>query len=275
MFLQAATTAAGPAGTTNAEALTHLGGAHFFRMLFAHPSDHPVDLAVFIVLVIMSVWSWYMIIAIAIRNGLLRSRMDKVIQKFWDTPSAQDAVRVMEKQPRSEPFSKIALEAASAAAHHQRHEGSRMVEALNRSEFVDRALRQSVDRESRNLESGLTVLATVGSAGVFVGLLGTVFGIINALVGLGASGESSIQAVAGPVGEALYMTAFGLFAAIPAVIAYNGYARANRVTIAHFDEFAHDLHDFFATGSRIESVTPATAVARPAAAAAPPPVAKK
>jgi biopolymer transport protein ExbB len=199
--------------------------------------------------------------------------MDKVIQKFWDTPSAQDAVRVMEKQPRTEPFSKIALEAASAAAHHQRHEGSRMVEALNRSEFVDRALRQAVERESRNLEGGLTLLATVGSAAVFVGLLGTVMGIYYALINLGASGESSISAVAGPVGQALIMTAIGLFAAIPAVIAYNAYSRANRVTIAHFDEFAHDLHDFFATGARVE--TGSAAIARQASAAATPPAAKK
>jgi len=272
MIQEAASAAAAPVNT-NAQALTQLGGAHFFHELFANPGQHPVDLAVFIVLVIMSVWSWYFIIAIALRNTLIRSRMEKVIQKFWDTPSAQDAVRVMEKQPNSEPFSKIALDAASAAAHHQRHEGSRMVEALNRSEFVDRALRQAVDRESRNLEGGLTVLATVGSAAVFVGLLGTVFGIINALTSLGASGESSIQAVAGPVGEALYMTAFGLFAAIPAVIAYNGYSRANRVTIARFDEFAHDLHDFFSTGARVETGSPA--IPRQAAASANPPAAKK
>ena len=149
-----------------------------------------------------------------------------------------------------------------------------MVEALNRSEFVDRALRQAVDRESRNLEGGLTLLATVGSAAVFVGLLGTVMGIYYALINLGASGESSISAVAGPVGQALIMTAIGLFAAIPAVIAYNAYSRANRVTIAHFDEFAHDLHDFFATGARIESGSSASAAARQASAV-PPPAVKK
>ncbi|MBN8736569.1 MAG: MotA/TolQ/ExbB proton channel family protein [Xanthomonadales bacterium] len=273
MIQEAASQAAAPVGNANAQALQQVGASHFLTQIVTHPAEHAIDLLVLIVLVIMSVASWYFIIAIAIRNGLIRSRMDKVIQKFWDTPSAQDAVRVMEKQPRSEPFSKIALEAASAAAHHQRHEGSRMVEALNRSEFVDRALRQAVDRESRNLEGGLTLLATVGSAAVFVGLLGTVMGIYYALINLGASGESSISAVAGPVGQALIMTAIGLFAAIPAVIAYNAYSRANRVTIAHFDEFAHDLHDFFATGARIETGSQ-TAAARPAAAV-PPPAVKK
>jgi len=157
----------------------------------------------------------------------------------------------MEEQPKWEPFSKIALECASAAAHHQRHEGSRLVEALNRSEFIDRALRQAVSRESENLENGLTVLATVGSTAPFVGLLGTVWGIYHALTGIATSGQSSIEAVAGPVGEALIMTALGLFVAIPAVLAYNFFVRANRVTNSKFDAFAHDLHDFFATGSRV------------------------
>ena len=265
-MIQEAASAA-PVGT-NAQALTKVGASEFIGNIVRHPLVNWADAIVLIVLVVMSVWSWYYIISIAIRNGMIRSRMDKVIQKFWDTPSAQDAVRVMEKQPSSEPFSKIALDAASAAAHHQRHEGSRMVEALNRSEFVDRALRQAVDRESRNLEGGLTLLATVGSAAVFVGLLGTVVGIYRALIALGASGESSITAVAGPVGECLIMTAIGLAAAIPAVVAYNAYSRANRITIAHFDEFAHDLHDFFSTGARIEGSAPA--MPRQATAATPP-----
>jgi biopolymer transport protein ExbB len=273
MIQEAASAAAAPVGNANAQALQHVGAAYFLSQILEHPLQHAIDFLVLIVLIVMSIWSWYYIVAIAIRNAMLRSRMQKVVQKFWDTPSAQDAVRLMEKQPRTEPFSKIALDAASAAAHHQRHEGSKMVEALNRSEFVDRALRQAVERESRNLEGGLTLLATVGSAAVFVGLLGTVMGIYNALINLGASGQSSISAVAGPVGEALIMTALGLFAAIPAVIAYNAYSRANRVTIAHFDEFAHDLHDFFSTGARVESGTPS--VSRQAAAAPQQPTLKK
>jgi len=108
-----------------------------------------------------------------------------------------------------------------------------------------------VTRESMRLESGLTVLATVGSTAPFVGLLGTVWGIYGALIRIGASGEVSITAVAGPVGEALIMTAVGLFVAIPAVLGYNFFVRLNRVTNSKFDTFAHDLHDFFATGARV------------------------
>jgi biopolymer transport protein ExbB len=108
-----------------------------------------------------------------------------------------------------------------------------------------------VTRESAKLENGLTWLATVGATAPFVGLLGTVWGIYGALIKIGATGQASIDAVAGPVGEALIMTALGLFVAIPAVLAYNAFVRANRNTYSKFDTFAHDLHDFFATGSRV------------------------
>ena len=244
------TTAAAPAaaGGNNAAALQQMG----FESLIQN--FDVVGWAVFITLSIMSVMSWYWIIINFIKNTRLRGRADKVVGTFWETPNAQDAIRFMEEQPASEPFSKIALDAAQAAAHHQRHDGSRLAESLNRSEFVDRALRQAVTRESSRLENGLTVLATTGSTAPFVGLLGTVWGIYHALIKIGSSGDASISAVAGPVGEALIMTAIGLFVAIPAVLAYNFFVRLNRVTNNQFDTFAHDLHDFFATGSRVGEV---------------------
>ncbi|MEO8459179.1 MAG: MotA/TolQ/ExbB proton channel family protein [Dokdonella sp.] len=240
--------AAAASGGSSADAFNQMGFDHLIHAFDA------LGWIVFVTLCLMSLMSWFYIVANFLRNAMIRARMERVIHTFWDTPSAQDAIRFMEEQPKSEPFSKIALDCASAAAHHQRSEGGgRLADTLNRSEFIDRALRQAVSRESMRLESGLTVLATVGSAAPFVGLLGTVWGIYHALIKIGASGEASIQVVAGPVGEALIMTAFGLFVAIPAVLAYNFFVRSNRLTYARFDEFAHDLHDFFATGSRIES----------------------
>ncbi|MBB1061964.1 MotA/TolQ/ExbB proton channel family protein [Marilutibacter spongiae] len=247
-MLQETTTAA-TAGGSNAEALQQMSFGHMVQ------NFDLVAWIVFITLVTMSAMSIYWMIFNFVRNLRLRSTSDRVIGTFWETPNAQDAIRYMEEQPRSEPFSKIALDAAQAASHHQRHEGSRLVESLNRSEFVDRALRQGVTRESSRLESGLTVLASVGATAPFVGLLGTVWGIYHALIRIGMSGNASIDAVAGPVGEALIMTAIGLFVAIPAVLAFNFFTRANRVTNAKFDTFAHDLHDFFATGSRVGDVT--------------------
>jgi biopolymer transport protein ExbB len=243
----AAAAAAAPAGSaaSNAESLQQQG---FYHML---QNQDLISRGVLIFLVIMSIGAWWYTIVNLIKNTVIRSRADRVMRTFWETPNAQDAIRFMEEQKPNEPFSKIALDCAQAAAHHQRHEGSRLVEALNRSEFIDRALRQAVTRESANLENGLTWLATVGATAPFVGLLGTVWGIYHALLNIGESGSSSIDAVAGPVGEALIMTAIGLGVAIPAVLAYNYFVRVNRGTYAKFDTFAHDLHDFFATGSRV------------------------
>jgi biopolymer transport protein ExbB len=231
MFLQtpaASDAAQAMGGNTNADAMKAMG--------FDHLVQHfdPLGWIVFVTLVVMSFASWYFIISNAIRNAMVNARRDKVID------------------------SKIALDAASAVAHHQQAAagGGRLAESLSRSEFIDRALRQAVSRESLRLEGGLTLLATVGSSAPFVGLLGTVWGIYHALIGIAATGNASMNAVAGPVGEALIMTAFGLFTAIPAVLAYNFFNRSNRLTYARFDEFAHDLHDFFATGSRVEGAAP-------------------
>lgn len=240
------------AAVSNAAGLSQMGFADMLEHMDA------VNWTVLIVLIIMSAMSIFWIIFNAIKAVRLKGSTDRVINTFWETQNAQDAIRFMEEQPKSEPFSKVALDAAQAAAHHQRHEGSRLVESLNRSEFVDRALRQAVTRESLKLEDGLTVLATVGATAPFVGLLGTVWGIYRALIRIGASGQADIGAVAGPVGEALIMTAIGLGVAIPAVLGYNFFVRLNRGTNNKLDTFAHDLHDFFATGSRVGE-TPAPA----------------
>lgn len=243
------TSAATGGAANNAEAFNAMGFSHMFNSFVT--GDNIVGAVVFVVLVIMSSGSLYYMAVNFIKHMMISSRADRVVQTFWEASNPQDSIRFMEDQPAGEPMSKIALDCAQAAAHHQRHEGSRLVEALNRSEFIDRALRQAVTRESAKLEDGLTWLATVGATAPFVGLLGTVWGIYHALINIGASGQADIGSVAGPVGEALIMTALGLFVAIPAVLAYNAFVRSNRNTYAKFDTFAHDLHDFFATGSRV------------------------
>ena len=220
-----------------------------FKDLIEHMG--PVGWITFGIVVIMGIATIYYIIRNTIKNIAVRSNADNVVSQFWATTNPQEAIRAMESFPANEPFSKIALECAQAAAHHAKSEGNRLVEALNRSEFIDRSLRQAVTRESGKLEEGLTLLATVGSTSPFVGLFGTVWGIYNALIEIGASGDASLDRVAGPVGEALIMTCIGLAVAIPAVLAYNFFVRANRVTLGRFDEFAHDLHDYFATGARV------------------------
>lgn len=244
-------TPAPAAGGSNAEAFKAMGFQDLIQQF---------DLLlwiVFISLIVFSIMSIYYLIVKSVKYAQLRGSADRVVGTFWQTPNAQDAIRFMEEQPAGEPFSKIALDAAKAAAHHQRHQGSdgsRLTESMSRSELVDRALRQAVVRESSKLQNGMTLLATVGATAPFIGLLGTVWGIYHALIAMGASGDASISAVAGPVGEALIMTAIGLFVAIPAVIIYNFFNRQNNDIIAKFDAFAHDLHDFFATGSRMGEV---------------------
>jgi len=227
----------------NSNALSQMGFEHLIHEMTTQPGDFAVSWVVLLTLIIMSAMSWYWTVINIFRATRLKAAADKVVSLFWDTPNAQDAIRAMEEQPASEPFSKIALDAAQAAAHHQRSEGGTsggLGENLSRSEFVDRALRQAVTRESNNLQSGMTLLATVGATAPFVGL-----------IKIGATGSASIDAVAGPVGEALIMTAIGLFVAIPAVFAFNFFSKINSATISKFDTFAHDLHDFFATGSRV------------------------
>ncbi len=218
-----------------------------------------VALGVLILLLLMAVFSWYYIITKALRAVSIRGRAEAVTSGFWEASSLPEGIKLLEQQRKSEPFSKVGLDCLNAAQHHQRHTGGRLGESLSRSEFVERALRRAIARETRKLETGLTFLATVGATAPFVGLFGTVWGIYHALIRIGASGEASLDAVAAPVGEALIMTALGLAVAVPAVLGYNFLVRSNRLVMAGFDDFGHDLHQYFTTGARVETGAAATA----------------
>ena len=241
-------------GNTDSLALSKMG--------FAHLLDNAdlVGLVTFSVLAVMSVLVWYYILYNFLRLWSIRSRYQKVMDAFWDAKTPRDAIEELKEQPTHEPFSKIALDAAFAAEHHSDALGGRMAEALSRHEFIDRALRSGVQREAGKMESGLTMLASVGSTAPFVGLFGTVWGIYHALVAIGVSGQASIDKVAGPVGEALIMTAIGLAVAVPAVMGYNWLINRNKGIQESLSHFIADLHAFLVGGAR---------VANPAAAPAP------
>ncbi|MCC6592557.1 MAG: MotA/TolQ/ExbB proton channel family protein [Xanthomonadales bacterium] len=232
-------------GNTDSLALSKMG--------FAHLLDNAdfVGLVTFSVLAVMSVLVWYYILYNFLRLVSIRSRCQKVLDAFWESSSPREAIEQLREQPDHEPFSKIALDAAFAAEHHSDALGGRMAEALSRHDFIDRALRSGVQREAGRMESGLTMLASVGSTAPFVGLFGTVWGIYHALISIGAKGEATLDVVAGPVGEALIMTCIGLGVAIPSVLAYNYFVRSNKELYARFASFAHDLLDYFATGQRV------------------------
>ena len=150
-----------------------------------------------------------------------------------------------------EPFSHLTWHGLAAVRHHQQQGANKLDEAGSPAEFITRAMRRVVDEETARMESGLTVLASVGSTAPFVGLFGTVWGVYHALINIGMSGQGTLDKVAGPVGEALVMTALGLAVAIPAVLAYNTMVRGNRVVLAQLDSFAHDLFAFLTTGAHV------------------------
>jgi biopolymer transport protein ExbB len=210
-----------------------------------------VSQAVGLLLLGMSITSWYLIAWKGLRM-LGSHRRGEAVEAFWSAPSLAAGLKALwDLAPRS-PCDDLARQAA-AAAEHCRHHAHRQTlgGGLDSGEFLTRALRKSIALSTSRLESGLTVLASIGSTAPFVGLFGTVWGIYHALLAISASGAATLDKVAGPVGEALVMTAAGLFVAIPAVLAYNAFTRANRVELAELDAFAHDLHAYFTTGARL------------------------
>ncbi|MDO9598733.1 MAG: MotA/TolQ/ExbB proton channel family protein [Azoarcus sp.] len=207
--------------------------------------------AVGAILLLMSITSWYLILVRSLRQ-LRARRSDNAVDAFWAAPSLSAGLQRLSEQAPESPFEELARQGAAATDHLRQH-GHRetLGGTLDADEFVTRALRKSIAMSTSRLESGLTMLASIGSTAPFVGLFGTVWGIYHALVNISASGLATLDKVAGPVGEALIMTAFGLFVAIPAVLAYNAFTRANRVELSELDAFAHDLQAWFTTGARI------------------------
>ncbi len=213
--------------------------------------------AIFILLM-MSVASWYLIITKSIQTLATRQRSKRFLEMFWNAPSLQTVATQLGKQHPNDPFSQLTYHAIVAVDHHAQHGADRLNEAGNAAEFLTRAMRRVIDEETARVESGLTVLASVGSTAPFVGLFGTVWGVYHALVNIGMTGQGTLDKVAGPVGEALIMTALGLAVAIPAVLAYNASTRSNRLLLSKLDAFAHDLFAFLTTGSHVNDLTAST-----------------
>jgi len=209
-----------------------------------------VGIGVLLILLTMSVASWYLIVLKTVRGRQLRRQVREFLDSFWSAASIDVVAAQLLQRTPDDPFARVAAQGIEASRHYRKSE---LVDAGGQGEFLTRAIRRAITRETSALESGLTVLASVGSTAPFVGLFGTVWGIYHALIGIGMSGGASLDAVAGPVGEALIMTAAGLAVAIPAVLAYNALTRGNRVVLAELDGFAHDLHAFLVTGAKLDS----------------------
>ena len=135
---------------------------------------------------------------------------------------------------------------------HHRHSDKQLHDSLDLSDWMTGSLSNTIDDAKDRLSQGLALLASIGSTAPFVGLFGTVWGIYHALLTISDAGSAGLDKVAGPVGEALIMTAFGLVVAIPAVLGYNALVRGNAFIVGKLNRFAYDLHAFFVTGNRVE-----------------------
>jgi biopolymer transport protein ExbB len=204
-------------------------------------SSDAITHAVAYVLLAMSVASWCFLIVKSWTLGHAKRQAARAIAQFWQAPTLSDGVAALRRADSERVFTPL----AEAALHASEVDiPGALLARVERSERVLRALRQALTRSQRRLEFGQVLLASVGSTAPFVGLLGTVWGIYHALGSIAASGQAMIENVAGPVGEALIMTAFGLVVAIPAVLAYNVLGRMVRQLSEELDGFAHDLHAY-------------------------------
>jgi biopolymer transport protein ExbB len=207
---------------------------------------------VLMLLLIGSVISWYLIITKGAQVWRMKRRSERFLSTFWEAPNLEAVASHIKETGTTEPFSHLLHHGFTAVDQlSRRHDAPSLIDAGAPDEMLIRALRRAIEEDKARLEFGQTFLATVASSGPFVGLFGTVWGIYHALAAISLSGQSSLDKVAGPVGEALIMTGIGLAVAIPAAVAYNTFARANRNTLTQLNSFAYDVFNFLANGIKV------------------------
>lgn len=194
--------------------------------------------SVALILILMSLLSWFTLLSKAWAFWRIR-RSARALAEFWKAPSLHDAVQALKVMDVEAVYLPLAQQAAQLL---DPKTTPRLMQGAQFGDHVTRVLRDELHHTTVRLERGLTLLASVGATAPFVGLLGTVWGIYHALSSVSGNASLQLDVVAGPVGEALIMTGLGLLVAIPAVLAYNGFNRINRMTFAELDGFAFDLH---------------------------------
>lgn len=220
---------------------------------FWSQGDH-ISHFVALVLIAMSVLTWT-IILIKVLGHTQQKTFAKRVEAFWHSSSFGAGLKALGDRPNNV-FYMLAHDGVEAVQHLERTTTSsekQLHDQLDLSDWVTRALRNSVESSLAKLQAGLTFLASVGSTAPFIGLFGTVWGIYHALARIGASGQTSLDQVAGPIGEALVMTALGLAVAIPAVLAYNALVRTNKKIAGELNRFGYDLHAYLVTGARVDA----------------------
>lgn len=206
--------------------------------LLASPLES-IEHAVIWLLIGFSVITWGLALLKGVQFGRLKGQDRKFQKLFWGASSLDGAAELTNAQPGA--VSRVAQAGFGAIRIQDNGQGD-LSQAINHQDRLERALRQQIQRERRSLESGLAVLASIGSTSPFIGLFGTVWGIMEALKGISAAGSASLETVAGPIGAALVATGVGIAVAVPAVLVYNYFLRRLKLNAADLDDFAHDFY---------------------------------
>jgi biopolymer transport protein ExbB len=227
-----------------------------------------VQRSTLVILLIMSLLTWFIMITKFFDQRKMRLQAEEAEKEFWTSNSLTDALGKL--KGTGNPFRALAETGKQAYEYHEVNK-ARLSGAIGTSDWITESLQRTADAVVSRMQSGLPVLASVGSTAPFIGLFGTVIGIYHALIAISASGSASIEKVAGPVGEALIMTAIGLFVAVPAVLGYNVLLRRNKAVQESVSHFTHELHAYLISGVKMglgmekapaASVKPSPAAAR-------------
>jgi len=219
-----------------------------------------IAMSVFAILVIMSLGTFYILFTKLMQQQKIVSQGRKVRASFWNSPNLREASTKLEAKSA---YRAIVEDALVAQDQH-----GKLTDPIDQHDWMANSLARSQGAIGARLAEGLAFLATVGSTAPFIGLFGTVVGIYRALIKIGASGQASIDAVAGPVGEALIMTALGLVVAVPAVLAYNWLVRRNKSIMEDLAAFTNDLHGYLMSAGAVKpNMGGSSAPARSAATA--------
>ncbi|WP_313512606.1 MotA/TolQ/ExbB proton channel family protein [Pseudomonas sp.] len=199
-----------------------------------------VEHVVIWLLIGFSVITWGLALIKAIQFSRLKRQDRKFLKDFWAATSLDSAAEQV--QQRAGATAHLAQAGFAAIQVGEAGQPGDLTQAINHQDRLERALRQQIQRERRSLESGLAVVASIGSTSPFIGLFGTVWGIMEALKGISAAGSASLETVAGPIGAALVASGFGIAVAVPAELVYNYFLRRLTLTAADLDDFAHDFY---------------------------------
>ena len=216
-----------------------------------------IQRSILAILLIMSLLTWFIMITKFFDQRRQRKQAIEAEREFWSSSSLTDALGKLKGS--SNPFRALAETGKQAYEYHETNK-TRLSGTIGTSEWITESLQRTADMVVSRMQAGLPVLASVGATAPFVGLLGTVIGIYHALIAIGVAGQASIDKVAGPVGEALIMTAIGLFVAVPAVMGYNWLLRRNKGISESLRNFASDLHAYLVGGARVSQGAPVAGV---------------